>query len=370
MKLISTFVLLASVAFAQHMQTGTPDPFLGSPFFVKAFDAGDSAQYHATLVHYAPQPEPAGDSAATSAKNVAAASAAPSTGAADSVGEQQAVNVRKAAVLYIHGFNDYFFQSDLAQKMDSAGYAFYAIDLHKYGRSYREGETIGELRDISEYYAELDSALAFIRRAEGDSVKLVLLGHSTGGLIACLYAADRENGAGIAAIVLNSPFLEMNYPWPVRRLAVPVLSVVGAVFPGLGIPRGHNENYDKSLLKTDYGEWEYNTDLKVRGSLPIDFGWLHAIHAGHARLQEGLRLVPPVLVMHSGCSFRDDDWSEEYTRCDGVLNVEHIREYGRNLGPSVQLEEIEGGLHDLFLSRLPARDNAYGAMFKFLQGRL
>ena len=363
MKLISTFVLLASVAFAQNMQTGTPDPFLGSPFFVKAFDAGDSAQYHATLVHYAPQ------SVNAPAVDVAAAPSV-ATVAADSAGEQQAVNVRKAAVLYIHGFNDYFFQRDLAQKMDSAGYAFYAIDLHKYGRSYREGETIGELRDISEYYAELDSAIAFIRRAEGDSVKLVLLGHSTGGLIACLYAADRENGAGIAAIVLNSPFLEMNYPWPVRRLAVPVLSVVGYLFPGLGIPRGHNENYDKSLLKTDYGEWEYNTELKVRGSLPIDFGWLHAIHAGHARLQEGLRLVPPVLVMHSGCSFRDDDWSEEYTRCDGVLNVEHIREYGRNLGPSVQLEEIEGGLHDLFLSHKPARDNAYAAMFRFLESRL
>jgi alpha-beta hydrolase superfamily lysophospholipase len=364
MKKIGLLAFAVSLAFVQNLQAEELDPFLGSPFFVKAFDAGDSAQYHATLVHYAPQPEPAGDSAAT----VAAPSVA--TVAADSAGEQQPANVRKAAVLYIHGFNDYFFQRDLAQKMDSAGYAFYAIDLHKYGRSYREGETIGELRDISEYYAELDSAIAFIRRAEGDSTKLVLLGHSTGGLIACLYAADRENGAGIAAIVLNSPFLEMNYPWPVRRLAVPVLSVVGYLFPGLGIPRGHNENYDKSLLKTDYGEWEYNTELKVRGSLPIDFGWLHAIHAGHARLQEGLRLVPPVLVMHSGCSFRDDDWSEEYTRCDGVLNVEHIREYGRNLGPSVQLEEIEGGLHDLFLSHKPARDNAYGAMFRFLESRL
>lgn len=350
MKKIGLLAFAVSLAFVQNLQAEELDPFLGSPFFVKAFDAGDSAQYHAILVHYA---------------DVKADSAV-----ADSLDSLQAPVARKAAVLYIHGFNDYFFQRDLAQKMDSAGYAFYAIDLHKYGRSYREGETIGELRDISEYYAELDSAIAFIRRAEGDSTKLVLLGHSTGGLIACLYATDRENGAGIAAIVLNSPFLEMNYPWPVRRLAVPVLSVVGAIFPGLGIPRGHNENYDKSLLKTDYGEWEYNTELKVRGSLPIDFGWLHAIHAGHARLQEGLRLVPPVLVMHSGCSFRDDDWSEEYTRCDGVLNVEHIREYGRNLGPSVQLEEIEGGLHDLFLSHKPARDNAYAAMFRFLESRL
>ena len=74
--------------------------------------------------------------------------------------------------------------------------------------------------------------------------------------------------------------------------------------------------------------------------------------------------------MHSGCSFRDDDWSEEYTYCDGVLDVVHIREYGRNLGPSVELEEIQGGLHDLFLSRKPVRDSAYRTMFKFLESRL
>ena len=67
--------------------------------------------------------------------------------------------------------------------------------------------------------------------------------------------------------------------------------------------------------------------------------------------------------MHSGCSYRDDDWSEEYTYCDGVLNVEHIREFGSHLGASVRLEEIEGGLHDLILSHKPARDNAYKAMF-------
>jgi alpha-beta hydrolase superfamily lysophospholipase len=332
MKFVCVLALLASLAMAQG-----EDPLLGQPFTIYSFEAGDSAQYHATVVRY--------------------------------VGPQ-AVNVRKAAVLYIHGFNDYFFQRELAEKMDSAGYAFYAIDLHKYGRSYRDGEVMGELHDIREYYAELDTAIAFVRNTEGDSVPLVMLGHSTGGLIACLYAADRDNGAGLAAIVLNSPFLEMNYGWPMRKIVVPVFSAVGALLPGLGIPRSVNENYDKSLLKSDFGEWEYDSKLKVRGSLPIDFGWLRAIHQGHARVQAGLRLVPPILVMHSGCSYRDDDWSEEYSHCDGVLNVEHIREYGRNLGPSVQLEEIECGLHDLFLSHLPARDNAYRKMFEFLDSRL
>lgn len=376
MKLVKTFVFLIPIVFVHFSlalglpQCGRPentiheDPFLGKPFVIYPFEAGDSAQYHATVVRYC-GPGAGSVVLAGSCDSVKAGSSV-----IDSAVGPQAVNVRKAAVLYIHGFNDYFFQRQLAEKMDSAGYVFYAIDLHKYGRSYRDGEMMGELRDIREYYAELDTAIAFIRNIEGDSVPLVMLGHSTGGLITSLYAADRDNGADFAAIVLNSPFLEMNYGWPMRKVVVPVFSAVGALLPGLGIPRSINENYDKSLLKKDYGEWEYDSKFKVRGSLPVDFGWLRAIHQGHVRVQAGLRLVPPVLVMHSGCSYHDDDWSEEYTHCDGVLDVEHIREYGRNLGPSVQLEEIEGGLHDLFLSRLPARDNAYRKMFEFLDSRL
>ena len=196
------------------------------------------------------------------------------------------------------------------------------------------------------------------------------MGHSTGGLIASLYAADRRNGAGIAAIVLNSPFFEMNYIWPVRRLAVPLLSAIGSRFPNVGIPRGKNINYDRSLLRNYDGEWMYDTLLKVPGSLPVDLGWIRAIHQGHERIQQGLHLVSPVLVMHSGCSFQDDDWSEEYTHCDAVLDVDHIREYGAHLGENVRLERIEGGLHDLVLSHEPARDNVYKTMFDFLDDSL
>lgn len=353
MKFCCAVILFFTVALFAEDREWLSDALLGEPFTVRSLDAGVAPRYHATLVHYP-----------FVSVNQAASVASPDSASA---GESR---VSKASILYIHGFNDYFFQRELAQKMDSAGYSFYAIDLHKYGRSRREGETLGELRDISEYYPELDSAVAVIRRAEGDSAALVLMGHSTGGLIASLYAADRRNGAGIAAIVLNSPFFEMNYIWPVRRLAVPLLSAIGSRFPDVVIPRSKNINYDRSLLRNYDGEWMYDTLLKVPGSLPIDLGWLRAIHLGHKRIQQGLHLNTPVLVMHSGCSYSEDDWSEEYTRCDAVLNVDDIREYGAHLGEKVRLERIEGGLHDLILSHEPVRDNVYKAMFDFLDDSL
>src|SRR5947208_1032649 len=42
----------------------------------------------------------------------------------------------RGAVLYVHGFADYFFQHHLAERFAAEGYAFYALDLRKLGRFY------------------------------------------------------------------------------------------------------------------------------------------------------------------------------------------------------------------------------------------
>ena len=47
------------------------------------------------------------------------------------------------ALLYLHGWNDYFFQRDLAREISRLGGAFYALDLRRYGRSLREGQMLG-----------------------------------------------------------------------------------------------------------------------------------------------------------------------------------------------------------------------------------
>src|SRR5664279_4924131 len=105
------------------------------------------------------------------------------------------------AVLYVHGKNDYFFQTEMAGKYLENGYDFYAIDLRKYGRSYRKNQVFNNARDISEYYADLDTALNIIRK---QGYKYVLLsGHSTGGLIVSCYAEDRAGKELFDALFLN-----------------------------------------------------------------------------------------------------------------------------------------------------------------------
>ena len=45
---------------------------------------------------------------------------------------KKAAQATKKAVLYIHGFSDYFFQTEMAEQFNQHGYDFYALDLRKY----------------------------------------------------------------------------------------------------------------------------------------------------------------------------------------------------------------------------------------------
>src|SRR5688572_32947397 len=86
----------------------------------------------------------------------------------------------RRAVLYVHGFNDYFFQTHLADFFVERGYDFYALDLRKYGRSLLAHQTPNFTRSMGEYFPELDEAARIIREEEGHE-QLVVAAHSTGG---------------------------------------------------------------------------------------------------------------------------------------------------------------------------------------------
>ena len=62
------------------------------------------------------------------------------------------------AVLHVHGFADYFFQTAYAEWWTDRGYDFYALDLRKYGRSILAHQTPNYVADLAHYHPELDLA--------------------------------------------------------------------------------------------------------------------------------------------------------------------------------------------------------------------
>ena len=278
----------------------------------------------------------------------------------------------RGIILYVHGYNDYFFQKELAEKADSAGYAFFAIDLHYCGRSLMPGDARGDMRNMREFFAELDYAVELARvitKERAYSLPMVLMGHSQGGLLAAFYA-DHRPEEKFAALVLNSPFFDFNFNWLVRNLAIPVVSEIAMYLPDFSIGSSGNPNYAYSLDKKYYGEWEYNTEWKSESRPEQFLGWVRAIHKAQQELYRGFHKNSPTLVMHGDCTEKDEEWSENYMHCDGVLDVEHIEKWAPKVGPNVKTETVAGGLHDLFLSRKAVRDEAYAKAFRFIDESL
>ena len=276
-------------------------------------------------------------------------------------------------VLYVHGWSDYFFQPELARYWTDRGARFYALDLRKYGRSLREGQTPGYIDNLHDYDAEMAAALAAMGGGEGHAApgrRLVLLGHSTGGLVLSLWA-HRHPGAA-SAIVLNSPWLEFQSGGLTRNAVTPVLGLQARLRPLEAMPQLDLGFYTRAQQEVRTGEapLTINGAWRPEHSFPVRVGWLHAVLEGHAAVASGLHIDVPVLVMLSSRSVVPTRWNDELTRADTVLVVDIVAHRALSLGESVTVERIPGALHDIFLSHADARDIAYERMDRWVSGCL
>ncbi len=269
------------------------------------------------------------------------------------------------AVLYLHGFNDYFFQGHLADSVISWGVRFYALDLRKYGRSYRTHQKFNNVRDISEYYADIDSALVSMQELGVQQVTLV--GHSTGGLIAALYVDAHPNNQMLCSVALNSPFLDMNMGWALERLAIPVVAALGKQHPDKVLPVEFPPYYGHSLHQDAKGIWEYNLDWKPHVAPSVNQGWIRAIYLAHQKIKRRLAIPYPVLVMHSDSSVNPVEWSEAIYTTDAVLDVVDIERYAHYLGEHVTTATVPDGVHDLALSKIAARRRYFSLLKSWLK---
>jgi len=270
------------------------------------------------------------------------------------------------AVLYVHGFVDYFFQAHLADFYTARGIDFYALDLRKYGRSLQPHQTPNYCLSLTEYYPELDEATRIIREEDGHA-RLLVNGHSMGGLLVSLWAHDRRDRGLVDGLFLNSPFLDFNAPWAMRKLVGPVLAELGGrIAPHAALPVGLNEVHGSSIHKDRYGEWEYDLAWKPLAAFPVRAGWLLAIRRAHARVHAGLDIRVPILVEYSTASYKKASWHDAARSADSVLDVAHIARWAPALGRRVSLVPIEGAIHDVMLSSELPRKQVFAALGQWL----
>ena len=317
-------------------------------------------------------------------------------GAAPAAGAQGAPR-HERAVLYLHGRNDYFFQTHLADAFLQAGYEFYALDLRTCGRAGIGHPSPHDVRDLRIHDEEIGEALRIIRSEHGHGV-VVLNGHSTGGLQAVIWAADHPGT--VEALVLNSPWLQLNASGLIRSYGSAYVDVLSrrsperiidnpaeskarkrlaaeaASAPGPdGAEAGGSEPveadlYVRVLHRRWGGEWDWDLRLKPSPAFPVRAGFLAGIRRLQREVRHGLGIEAPVLVCCSTTSSSPEASPEEALHSDIVLSVDQIIKRAAFLGTDVTVRQIPGGVHDLALSPSPAREEYLATVTDWLDEHL
>ena len=274
------------------------------------------------------------------------------------------------AVLALHGYTDYFFNTELADHFADRGFTFYALDLHKCGRSRQQGQTPHFTTSLASYDAELDRSLELIAADGTEPVQVCVYGHSAGGLIATLWL-DRLRRRGAAAriggLVLNSPFFDLHGPAFLRTAPTSAALIALARFRKLQVIRKPTPGGYGTSLHRDYaGEFDYDLDLKPLGGFPITFGWINAIRRGQAKLHRGLDVGVPNLVLRSDHSVVEVPDPVSIQRGDAVLDVNQIARWAGCVGNRQTIAPITDAKHDVFLSLAEPRAAAYGELGRWL----
>ncbi|MCL3838026.1 alpha/beta hydrolase [Aeromicrobium duanguangcaii] len=270
----------------------------------------------------------------------------------------------RAAVIYVHGFSDYFFQTELAEFYADRGYAFYSLDLRKCGRSLDQGQTPHFVSDLAFYDAELDEALRIVR-SEVPDVPIVLSAHSTGGLVLPLWL-DRMNllpggtrARGIAGLVLNSPWFDLQGPAWMRTVGTTVVRGVAKARPLDRMKLPFTDSYGASLHSSRGGQWDYDIAWKPLEGFPVTYGWMGAVRRGHAQLHRGLDIGVPSLVLRSHRTWFSRSHHAKTDTSDAVLDVRQIVRWSGCLGDAVTCLPVHGARHDVYLSNDEPRAEAY-----------
>lgn len=268
----------------------------------------------------------------------------------------------KCAVLHVHGYNDYFFQTHLAEAFVDSGRAFYAVDLARAGRSLVPGDIPHYMADVAEQGYGIDDAVRAIADLH-PGAPIVVHGHSTGGLTSAIWAADRGHPA-LAGLILDSPLFGKRYGL-IQRAGSHALPLLAAARPRGVVSHGPSV-YATHQHVSGGGRWDFDMTWKRPHGLPARVAWANAVRVAEARVARGLGLSVPVLLARSDSSGPDIASNPLLDSQDTVLDVSQIAHMAPLLGDRVTELVVAGGVHELSLSRDEPRASYFQGVLEWL----
>lgn len=283
----------------------------------------------------------------------------------------------RGTVLYVHGWSDYFANPELAEAVQRAGFRFYAVDLHGYGRNLTDevlaaGDVPGLAEDLSEYQPDFDAAREVIARDGGriDPGHLVVVAHSTGGLTMSLLLMEQPGQ--VAGLALATPWIAPQGFSGIDRIVLALAPLLPKRLTLMELKVPLNSNYHRVLSRDREGAWEVDPRWRPRTSFPVTVGFLRSTAAARERLLElhrsGRTVQAPVLIQTARRSLLVPWWDKRMHGMDTVLDVEAIRRRAAVLHPAPTVVAHDDAIHDVHRSAPLVRRAAFADLQRWLVG--
>jgi alpha-beta hydrolase superfamily lysophospholipase len=227
----------------------------------------------------------------------------------------------RAVVIIVPGFNAHSgYYTWVAEQLVAAGLAVYAVDLR--GRGNSDGERF-YVDNFEDYVSDVE-AVARVAKAREPNVPFFLLGHSAGGVVACLYTLDHQ--PELAGLICESFAHEL----PAPGFALAVFKGLGNLAPHAHILHLPNERFSRDPEAVE----AMNEDPLIAHETQPTRTMAALVRADERLKKEFPLITLPVLILHGT--------ADKNTQPGGSQHFYDM------VGSAVKtLKLYEGGFHDL-----------------------
>jgi alpha-beta hydrolase superfamily lysophospholipase len=254
----------------------------------------------------------------------------------------QPTGARRAIVAIVPGFNSHSgYYSWVGERLAERGLSVYAVDLR--GRGQSGGERF-YVQSFSDYTSDVHTLVTHIRSREPD-LPIFVLGHSAGGVVACMYVLEHQSE--LAGLICES----FAFKVPAPDFALAVFRGAAHIAPHAHVLHLKNEDFsrDPAVVKA------MNADpLIARETQPTQT--LAEMVRADARLEkEFVNITLPVLILHG--------------TADKATKYPGSRQFYDTVGSKDKAIELyEGAYHDLLNDTI--REKVMTDVLAWLEPRL
>ena len=227
----------------------------------------------------------------------------------------------RGVVVLVHGFNAHSaYYSWVAEQFAASGLAVYALDLRGRGRS--EGERF-YVEKFADYVNDLHTFVKIVK-SEQPGLPVFLLGHSAGGVVACVYTLEHQ--AELTGLICENFAHEV----PAPDFALAVLKGLSHIAPHAHSTTLKNEYFSRDPKVV---EAMNNDPLIANESQPIET-MAEMVRADERLKKEFPLITLPVLILHGS--------ADKVTKPSGSQHF-----YEKSGSNDKTLKIYEGHYHDL-----------------------